>query len=79
MDFYIFGHHKGGIETQSKLANDFVSIFGIFEFLHKLRGSRKCNLVDVFFDFLSSHAESFVGDGDGLLFFIKRHLYSEVT
>ena len=79
MDFYIFGHHKGGIETQAKLANDLVGIFGILEFLHKLSGSRESNLVDVFFDFLSSHAESSVGDGDGLLFFIKSHLYGEVT
>ena len=79
MDIYVFGHHKGGIETQAKLANDFVGIFGIFEFLHKLGSARKCNLVDVLLYFLSSHAESFVGDGDGLLFFIKRNLYGEIT
>ena len=79
MDLHILGYHKGGIETQTKLANDLVGIFGILEFLHKLRGSRKCNLVDVFFDFLSSHAEPLVGDGDGLLLFIKGYLHREIA
>ena len=60
MNLYIFGDHKGGIETQTKLANDFVGIFGIFEFLHKLGSTRKCNLVDVLLNLLGGHAKTFV-------------------
>ena len=79
MDFHVFGHHKGRVETQAKLTDDLIGIFGVFEFLHKFCCAGECNLIDVLFDLFGGHPETFVGDGDGLLFLVESHLHGDVS
>ena len=62
------GNHKCRVETKSEVANNGFCL--AFEFLQKLIGTRKCDLVDVFVNFFGSHTNTIVGNSNGFCFFV---------
>ena len=59
LDLYFFGHHKGGVKTQTKMPNDlaFAFFFALIA-LYKLVSTRKGHFVNVFFDLIGGHADA---------------------
>ena len=60
---YTAGHHEGGVEANTKLAND-VDVLGLVV-LFKLQAAAAGNGAQVLLQFLLGHADAVVGEGDG--------------
>ncbi len=73
-DLHFIGHHEGRIKSKTKLTNDILGVAFIFEFLYKFGCTGEGNLVNVFLDFFTGHAEALVADRDRLLLFVKTDL-----
>ena len=80
INFYFISHHKCRVKTQSKVSDN--ASIGIFIFFYKLFCSRECYLIDVFFNFISSHSNSLVNNSNFFFFLINfyfNHWITDIT
>ena len=70
IDFHLGRHHKGGVEAQTKVADDRIGGGAIFVFGDKFFGAGKGHLVDVLFHLLGGHTNAGIGDGQGVFMLI---------
>ncbi len=75
MDFDFAGDGKSRIKTQTKMTNNIV-IF-IAKLMHEFRGAGKGHLIDVFFDFISGHANAVINNREGFGLFVDFDLNFE--
>ena len=75
-DLNPLGHHKGGIESNAKLADKLALRFcRVTRFVHLLKkrlGTRTSNRAKCFFQIIRIKPDAIVADGDAFRFFINR-------
>ena len=79
MDLHFFCHHESRVKAETEFADQFVGVFGLFEFFHELGSAGKRDLVDVFLDLVGRHANSAVTDGQGFLLFVELYFHLQVA
>ena len=67
-DVHTFGDHERGVETESEVTDDRISV--ILVFLEELLRTGESDLVDILLDFLLRHTDTTVGDGERTLILI---------
>ena len=72
---HLVSYHKCRIESQSEMANHLVVICLILIFFQEIRSSRKSNLRNIFFYFLSRHSKTRINEFQGFLFRIYNNFY----
>ena len=75
---YFIRYHECGIEAQSEMTDDLVGIALVLIFLNEIRCAGKCDLVDVLFHFVVSHAQTVILEGQCLLFRIHDDIHTSL-
>ena len=78
INVYFIRYHECRIEAQSKMTDDLVGIALVLIFLNEIRCARKCDLVDVLFHFVVSHAQTVILEGQCLLFRIHDDIHTSL-
>ena len=73
---HLICNHKCGIEAQAEMTDDLVVVCLIFIFCNKICRTGKCDLVDVFFHLIRSHADTVIDKLDGLCIRINDNIHS---
>ena len=60
-DIHTLGHHEGAVESQAEMPDDGGGI--VLVFLQKVGSTAEGNLIDIAFDFVGSHTDTAVADG----------------
>ena len=61
-------YHECGVETKSEMTDNLVIVCFVFVFLDEISSTGKCDLVDIFFDFVSSHTKTVINEFQSFLF-----------
>ena len=67
VDLYQLCNHECAVEAQTEMTDDLIIAGLVLVLLHESFRAGKCDIVDVFLDFVSSHSQTVVSDFDGLL------------
>ena len=70
IDLHLSRHHKGGVEPQTKVADNRVGGGTVFILGDKFFSAGEGHLVDVLLHLLGGHANAGIGDGQGLFMLI---------
>ena len=65
---HLLGHHEAGVKPQAKMAND--CIVFLLVLLQKIFGTGECHLIDIALNLIGGHADTVVGNGEGIFFSI---------
>ena len=63
-------YHECRIKTKTEMTYDLVLISLILILLQKVSSTRKCDLIDIFFNLVGSHTDTVINDLDGLFFLV---------
>ena len=72
---YFICYHECGIESQSEMTDDLISIGIIFIFFNKICGTRKSYLCNVFFYFFRCHTKAIIDELHGLILCADDHFH----
>ncbi len=56
VNMHRIGNHERRIESKSEMTDDLVVVRLILIFFNEISRTRKCDLIDIFFDLVRSHA-----------------------
>ena len=73
---HLIRYHKCGIEAQAEMTDNLVVVCLIFIFCNEICRAGKCDLVDVFFHLIRSHADTIIDKLDGLCIRVYNHVHS---
>jgi hypothetical protein len=71
VDLHLGGHHKGGVEAQTKVADDGVFCGGVLILFDEILSTGEGHLVDVLLHLVSGHADAGIGHAEGFLVLIQ--------
>ena len=75
VDVHLIGHHEGGIEPETEMADDLVRIFFVLEFLEEFCRAGEGDLGDVLHHLVFGHTDAVVDEFQCLLVRIHHHVY----
>ena len=76
-DFDLLGHHESGIEAQTEVTDDGFGF--VLVLIDELLCAGESDFVDELVDFVGSHTDTTVADGEGFLVLIDEDADGEVT
>ncbi len=77
VDFHLVGNHECRVEAQAEVADD--GVRAVFVFIEEVLGTRKGNLVDVFFDIVGVHADAAVAHCQCACGFVEGHSHRGIA
>ena len=75
INMHLICYHECGIESQSKMTDNLILICLVLILCQEIRCAGKCNLVDILFHFICSHAKSVIDELQSLLIRVHQNLY----